>query len=148
MRTDAWNNWIQSVNMDIFPQTFRYIQYIFVCCDVGEYKYLKEHMILSPGRLQRIYSLSSERFVENIVLRKRFRYKIDHVRYSFAEDASMSSAIGTRGITFVAHRLMNQVRHPHVPDPRGIKFVTAMLATRHVLRHRSVRNRVYLATRL
>lgn len=23
MRTDAWNNWIQAVNMDVFPQTFR-----------------------------------------------------------------------------------------------------------------------------
>ena len=42
MRTDAWNNWIQSVNMDIFPQTFRYKISLFgvgvgVGVGVGEY---------------------------------------------------------------------------------------------------------------
>ena len=62
MRTDAWNNWIQAVNMDVFPQTFRWFQKILNAC-------VKKFIF--AGRPQRNYSTRFDWFAETIVKRKR-----------------------------------------------------------------------------
>ena len=64
MRTDAWNNWIQAVNMDVFPQTFRWFQKILNAC-------VKKSIF--AGRPQRNYSTRFDWFAETIVKRKRSR---------------------------------------------------------------------------
>ena len=64
MRTDAWNNWIQAVNMDVFPQTFRWFQKILNAC-------VKKFIF--AGRPQRNYSTRFDWFAETIVKRKRSR---------------------------------------------------------------------------